>query len=1823
MASAVTLDETSAGQNFVSGPISATSAAAIISATLLFGADGAAASGSTVYGLQLTGPTASGLATANGDFPITLVQTNATTITGTYQDGGTQTAFTVVINANGTLTVTQNVALEHTTDGSTPAAHDDALGLAGLLTATVTITDSDGDTASGSAQIGNAVSFKDDGPAVSGTVVASAVTLDETSAGQNFVSGPISATSAAAIISATLLFGADGAAASGSTVYGLQLTGPTASGLATANGDFPITLVQTNATTITGTYQDGGTQTAFTVVINANGTLTVTQNVALEHTTDGSTPAAHDDALGLAGLLTATVTITDSDGDTASGSAQIGNAVSFKDDGPAVSGTVVASAVTLDETSAGQNFVSGPISATSAAAIISATLLFGADGAAASGSTVYGLQLTGPTASGLATANGDFPITLVQTNATTITGTYQDGGTQTAFTVVINANGTLTVTQNVALEHTTDGSTPAAHDDALGLAGLLTATVTITDSDGDTASGSAQIGNAVSFKDDGPAANATTTATVLDDEAQPGGITANEAPGDVDAPEAVKVATGTLNITPGADGLASVAFSASISATGEAGAVSPLQAIYVDPVTKLPTLETISTSWTADGAGGGTLTGTSANYPAGSPAFTLKVEADGDYTFTLNAPLSHPLSDEPGGAVQTAYEDNLNLTFNYTATDRDGDSSSSTLTITVDDDTPDAVNDTAVVEEGTVPSVNIVLVIDTSGSMDDEDVDPNTPGFQTRMELAKAAALNLLNSAGVNINQVMVVDFDNNTVVNSPVWGNWNNPADKASIIAFINSMSASDGTSYEAATGAVRTNWGSGPTSADLTNVYFLSDGNPDPDSAGLDGPEQTVWENFLVNPDGDPLTNDAIDAVYAVGIGGNIATGPLEPVAWTQADPGFDPIIITDATELSETLGNTLPSAIIGNVLTNDGVPSSAFGADGGYIKTIIVDGVTYTYNPANGTISASAIDSGLISNTGTQIKIQTDLGGVFVFNFANNGSNQAGAWGYTAPNGVTSNQHETFTYTLVDGDGDGNTATLDITVQNVNKVPAGGSVAAQVDDEGLDNGNPGGTGDIVVPAQTDNNERTFSGTLTATGGDGALTYTFSNLNTTTQSVGTETVQYGWNGTTNTLTATITTGARAGQALFTVALNPANGAYDLVLLKPVMHPAGGNNETSVVVNLAYKVADADADTSAADTGTGQLAVTFNDDTPEAITAQAMILENGANAIGSGALNFFENIGADGGAVVFTGTNDSNLQTTGATNITSGGVQVKLYGFGTDTLTAKTGADAAGNGGTTIFTVKLSPNATAEAQDVYTVQFLKELDDGSQISVLNSSQIRAGNNDYVALDPFTSGSNTNLDMLVSGTGADGFQGTVNASTNGFGVNNQAMNDSEVLRFDFVRTLALVTNSGRSLYDFDEGNALGGHYQVNNFQFTVVQVNATDNDATAGGDVDVLIRAYNADDVDPSGTNTAAAAAHYIDLTDDPTVAITKIYVNNVAINMNDRNLVVPVANNGFVLRNLEQGDVVRFETAAGYDRAEIVNATGSTVVDGTTYTFESSDTFDVDDVGFRTVGIGNNLPMQFNITATDADGDTAAGTISVTTRPSNITVDGTGSADLLVADTGGDTINAGDGNDWLIGGAGADVLNGGLGSDTVSYQNSLAGVTVSLSGGAGSGGDAQGDTYSSIANLMGSNFVDTLTGDGSANVLYGLGGNDILSGGSGDDLLIGGLGQDTLTGGANADTFKLEHLDMADLITDYSGTGGHGDVVDLTALFDATTGTINDYVNYDDATNTLSVDVDGASGPANFQNVAVFQNNPTITTITLLYDDGTNNHTVQANVIT
>ena len=120
----------------------------------------------------------------------------------------------------------------------------------------------------------------------------------------------------------------------------------------------------------------------------------------------------------------------------------------------------------------------------------------------------------------------------------------------------------------------------------------------------------------------------------------------------------------------------------------------------------------------------------------------------------------------------------------------------------------------------------------------------------------------------------------------------------------------------------------------------------------------------------------------------------------------------------------------------------------------------------------------------------------------------------------------------------------------------------------------------------------------------------------------------------------------------------------------------------------------------------------------------------------------------------------------------------------------------------------------------------------------------------------------------------------------------------------------------------------------------------------------------------------------------------------------------------------------------------------------------------------------------------------------------------GTGD-DTLLGGTGNDTLDGGDGNDFLEGGAGSDKLIGGAGTDTASYATAVAGATVDLANSLNNRGDAAGDTFSSIENVSGGNYADTLRGNSSANRIDGAGGNDVLTGAGGNDILDGGAGSD------------------------------------------------------------------------------------------------------------
>lgn len=151
--------------------------------------------------------------------------------------------------------------------------------------------------------------------------------------------------------------------------------------------------------------------------------------------------------------------------------------------------------------------------------------------------------------------------------------------------------------------------------------------------------------------------------------------------------------------------------------------------------------------------------------------------------------------------------------------------------------------------------------------------------------------------------------------------------------------------------------------------------------------------------------------------------------------------------------------------------------------------------------------------------------------------------------------------------------------------------------------------------------------------------------------------------------------------------------------------------------------------------------------------------------------------------------------------------------------------------------------------------------------------------------------------------------------------------------------------------------------------------------------------------------------------------------------------------------------------------------------------------------------------------------------------------------ADWIYGGSGNDTLYGGSGDDYLNGGTGADYLIGGSGVDQARYSTATSKVTADLQYANYNAGEAKGDSYSSIENLVGSKFSDSLRGNGSANKiegrdgndwLYGRGGNDKLYGGSGDDKLYGGSGNDMLTGDSGEDTFVFRENDNKDRITDF-----------------------------------------------------------------------------------
>jgi Ca2+-binding RTX toxin-like protein len=192
-------------------------------------------------------------------------------------------------------------------------------------------------------------------------------------------------------------------------------------------------------------------------------------------------------------------------------------------------------------------------------------------------------------------------------------------------------------------------------------------------------------------------------------------------------------------------------------------------------------------------------------------------------------------------------------------------------------------------------------------------------------------------------------------------------------------------------------------------------------------------------------------------------------------------------------------------------------------------------------------------------------------------------------------------------------------------------------------------------------------------------------------------------------------------------------------------------------------------------------------------------------------------------------------------------------------------------------------------------------------------------------------------------------------------------------------------------------------------------------------------------------------------------------------------------------------------------------------------------------------------------------------------------TLNGANGDDELIGGLGNDTLNGGLHDDMLRGGAGADELNGSDGTDTADYYslgslNPTAGIAIYLNLGEGYGGEAQGDTFSGIENVIASGDNDFVQGNGVGNEIFGNNGQDSLFGGGADDTLDGGSGNDYLKGETEDDTLsgglgndRLEGGQGADILD-----GG----VDFTVPYNGAVITSNDTAEYTESDAGVTIDL-------------------------------------------
>ncbi|HKS19362.1 MAG TPA: DUF5801 repeats-in-toxin domain-containing protein, partial [Bradyrhizobium sp.] len=1212
-------------------PAVAQSVGPVVAVTPNFGADGP---GSIVYSIDIPGTSvASGLTTTSGK-AITLFEVSSTLVVGRYDannNGISSTdaaAFAIHIDpTTGVMSVIQYVPIKHDDRGdfdedndngtnANDAPPDDPSTVQQWITnsalrVTATVTDHDGDSVDQRFDIGNAIVFEDDGPSASIVLKANVtLTVDETdgvTANANETDPPggdlgVAKIAGANLFTETVSYGADGQAASNAKVYSLSLLSAGPTGLTDTATGKPIVLLKTAGGVIEGHADTAAGALVFTISIDAaTGETTLTQLRAVVHGNPADPDESTTPAVMNSDLVGITVAVTDGDGDTTTATANLNNFIKFEDDGPTLTGSGTPILANVDEdglaghnADASRSGETGPVVASATAiglaGALNAFVNFGADGP---GAVAFHVAApAAPANSGLHSQGGDV---LIVSDGTTLHGYVESGngigfaaGDREVFTLTVGADGSYVFTLKDQIDHPTLNGAPSGDDsENLLSAGLdLSAYIVATDGDGDSvtlAAGSF----AVQVRDDIPVQTSNTVTGNVDEDELTLANSNNHSVGNPDGDAQTNVATGSLIslVSVGVDEPGS--FSLIANPTGLTAVTSKGDAVLYN------VSGTVLTGFVdSDGT-----PGFSGNDRV---VFTLDVQPDGSYTFTLKDQIDH-IPNVP------ANDDNQKLILDFTHaiqfTDADGDTIALTGPITTTSVTTGLKLHSGHYDTYTVGGVTFDGLTFT-GTTAHSFV--NAPGD---------------NAASFNVSGQGIGIGDNLTEDNEGFI--FERPGTDA--VKFTINGNASGTISWEAYNGGVPVSGNSG----------FANGSLPVPGDGGL----------VTIDP---PGTFDYLVIRFDLGNGDKIRLENMAFVSTVTTSGGVFTIGVEDdvpvALNGSGTIGTVYEDTLTGLSIGNHEGPASGqptsitFGASA-FTSLVSIgadeDG-TFSFNVAKDGTSAGVFSKGLevkfdvngdevdgkTSDGRTVFKLVDNGDGTFTFTLLDqidhaSGSGDSGT--------IPLNLGSLFRVTDFDGDTVNLSGTLTVSIEN--DIPVTGSntlVVVDEDDLAAGNHNTTSPGDDTPSAS-------LTGTLNfSVGADEPATVGFASLNgaAVLDSLGhavtaggpAHALHYYWNAATNTLFAsTDTTNAStaASSAAFKITVNPSTGAYSFSLLGQVDHPGndadGANNgpetayEDNININLTYTVTDRDNDAV-----TGTLTVSIDDDMPILAPAPVNQLTNG-----------------------------------------------------------------------------------------------------------------------------------------------------------------------------------------------------------------------------------------------------------------------------------------------------------------------------------------------------------------------------------------------------------------------------------------------------------------------------------------------------------------------------------------------------------------------------------------------------------------------------------